>query len=80
MMTDEPTTFWNARIRVWTPLDPRDPCLAKIGQESTILFSGKTPLAAKKAAEAWREEQKAKIEAQQAGAEARAQKRRDGRE
>ncbi len=78
-MSDEPITFWNARIRVWTPIDPRDPCLAKIGHESPILFSGPTPLAVKRAAEAWREAEKAKREAQRAAAEERAQRRRTER-
>lgn len=57
-MTDEPTTFWNARIRIWTPLDPRDPCLAKIGNESPLLFSGPTPIAVKRKAEEFRAAEK----------------------
>lgn len=41
------------RIRIWAPLDPRDPFLAKIG-DSPILFQGPTATMVKRQAEEWR--------------------------
>ncbi len=67
--------FSDLKIRVWNPLDPTDVCLAKIG-DSPITFRAKTPIAAKKAAEAWRDAELAKIEARRGAAEERSRKRR----
>lgn len=75
-MTEEPVTFWTARIRIWTPLDPRDPCIAKIGSESPLLFTGPTPASVRRAAEDFRASEQAKIEARKAASEERARKRR----
>lgn len=41
-------------IRIWTPLDPQDPCIAKIGN-LPMSFYGATPMKAKRAAEEWRQ-------------------------
>lgn len=41
------------RIRIWAPLDPRDPFLGKIG-DSPILFQGPTATMVKRQAEEWR--------------------------
>lgn len=45
--------FSELRIRIFTPLDPRDPCLALIGN-GPVLFKGSTPIKVKQAAEEWR--------------------------
>jgi hypothetical protein len=52
--------FMDLRIRVWMPMDPRDPCLAKIG-DGPVLFQGKTPGAVRKAAEDWRRDEMARM-------------------
>lgn len=62
------------KIRIWTPLDPEDVCLAKIG-DCPILFQGKTPGAVRRAADEWRKAEVDKAEAQQAAAAERARKR-----
>lgn len=46
-------TILEMRIRIFAPLDPRDPFLAKIGN-SPILFQGPTATAVKRQAEEWR--------------------------
>ncbi len=58
------------RVRVWTPLDDRDPCIAMIGT-APVFFEGKTPLAARRKAEEFRNEHLAKQERAKAAAEAR---------
>lgn len=59
MSTEEPdkpkkVTIMEMRIRIFMPLDPRDPFLAKIGN-SPILFEGPTATLVKKQAEEWRQ-------------------------
>lgn len=46
-------TVLEMRIRIWAPLDPRDPFLGKIG-DSPIMFQGPTATAVKRQAEEWR--------------------------
>lgn len=41
------------RIRIFAPLDPRDPFLAKIG-DTPVLFQGPSATAVKRQAEEWR--------------------------
>lgn len=46
-------TVLEMRIRIWAPLDPRDPFLGKIG-DSPVLFQGPTATAVKRQIEEWR--------------------------
>lgn len=46
-------TVLEMRIRIWPPLDPRDPFLGKIG-DSPVLFQGPTATAVKRQIEEWR--------------------------
>jgi len=56
------------RIRVYRPLDERDPCFAYIGN-LPMRFSGKTPMAAKRAADEWRTKEVAKETERKANAD-----------
>lgn len=55
------TPFSDWRIRIWAPMDDRDPYAAKIGSLQ-IIFYGKTPMQASMKAEAWRKEELAKMD------------------
>lgn len=53
-------TFAEMRIRVWSPVDERDPYIAKIGSLN-MLFYGATPFQATMKADKWRKEELAKL-------------------
>lgn len=57
MMARVPIT--DLPIRVFTPMDPNDKCIALIGT-LPIRFTGDTPMKARKIADDWRKEQVAK--------------------
>lgn len=58
------------RVRVWTPIDERDPCIAMIGT-APVFFEGRTPMAAARKAEDFRREELAKQDRAKAASEAR---------
>lgn len=53
-------SFAEMRIRVWSPMDERDPFIAKIGTLG-ILFYGSSAMQANMKAERWRKEEIAKM-------------------
>lgn len=55
-------TILELRIRIWAPMDPRDKYLARIGN-LPIQFKGSSPMMAHKAADDWRKEEVARLEA-----------------
>lgn len=69
-MTSERKSFADLPIRVFTPLTPGDVCLALIG-DGPILFKAQTPMAVRRAAQEWREQELAKAAARDAAAEKR---------
>lgn len=58
------------RIRLWAPLDNRDPYTARIGNLPMVFF-GESPMAAHAAADTWRKEEVAKHQAKEARKTAR---------
>lgn len=75
----ERRTWANAPIRVFTPLTPGDVCIALIGS-GTVMFTGKTPMSVRRAAETWRAEELAKMDARAAASEKRKAALRAARE
>ena len=69
-MAGERKSFADLPIRVFTPLTPGDVCLALIG-DGPVLFKAPTPMAVRKMAQAWRDEELAKAAAREAAAEKR---------
>jgi hypothetical protein len=54
-------SFAEMRIRIWEPMDQRDPFMSKIGT-LPILFYGATPMQANMKAQAWRKAEIAKLD------------------
>jgi hypothetical protein len=79
MTTPAPLDLLELPIRVWMPMDPSDVCLAKIGN-TPMLFTGKTPMSARKAADDWRREERAKAIARDAGVARRVEAMKAARE
>ena len=69
-MAGERKSFADLPIHVFTPLTPGDVYLALIG-DGPVLFKGPTPMAVRKMAQAWRDEEMAKVAAREAAAEKR---------
>ena len=65
----------DARIAVWSPMDPADPFLAKIeeraGKYLPMIFFGASAMRAKKAADDWRKAEVEKLAARERALEAR---------
>lgn len=59
----------DARIAVWSPMDPADPFLAKIeeraGKYLPMIFFGASAMRAKKAADDWRKAEVEKLAARE---------------
>lgn len=72
------TSILDLPIYTWTPVQDGQPCIARIA-DLPMFFTGKTPMQAHMAADAWRKEEVGKIKAREAAKAARIEAARAAR-